>query len=173
MATPGYLARLRHIADFPRPGILFCDMMPLLADGEAFAAMLHDLAAPWREAGVTAVVGVESRGFILGAALARELDAGFVPLRKPGKLPGAVRAQRYALEYGEDTLEIQADALPAGQRVLLVDDVLATGGTAAASIDLVGRLGGVLVGCAFLVELPVLGGRARLDGQRIHSVLTM
>jgi adenine phosphoribosyltransferase len=163
MPAPGYLARLRHVADFPRPGILFCDMMPLLADAGAFAAMLGDLAAPWRAAGVTAVAGIESRGFILGAALAHELGAGFVPLRKPGKLPGAVRAERYELEYGEDTLEIQADALPAGQRVLLVDDVLATGGTLAAARRLVEGSAATLLGASVLLEIPVLGGRARWE----------
>ena len=159
--TPAWASLIREVPDFPSPGILFRDMMPLLADRTGFAAMLADLVAPWREAGIQAVAGVESRGFILGAALARELDAGFVPLRKPGKLPGELFEESYALEYGSDRLQVQANAVRAGERVLLVDDVLATGGTLAAAARLLQRLGVELVGGAVLMELEGLGGRAR------------
>lgn len=140
---------------------MFRDFSPLLADPAAFGRVLAELAAPWREAGLAAVAGIESRGFILGAALARELAVGFVPVRKPGKLPGAVLEESYALEYGSDRLQVQADALPPGARVLLVDDVLATGGTLAAAAAVLQRQGAQLAGAAVLVELPALGGRGR------------
>ncbi|AKC85416.1 adenine phosphoribosyltransferase [Pseudoxanthomonas suwonensis] len=152
---------IRDVPDFPSPGIVFKDIAPLLADADAFAAMLAALAGPWRGAGIDAVAGIESRGFILGAALARELDAGFVPLRKPGKLPGAVLEEAYALEYGNDRLQLQAEAMPPGARVLLVDDVLATGGTLAAGARLLQRQGAQVVGAAVLIELAVLQGRMR------------
>ncbi|MBP7658271.1 MAG: adenine phosphoribosyltransferase, partial [Pseudoxanthomonas sp.] len=125
---------LRDIPDFPKPGILFKDITPVLADGDAFAEAIAAMAEPWRGVALDAVVGVEARGFILGAALARELDVGFVPVRKPGKLPGHTLSQDYGLEYGRDRLEIHADALPAGARVVVVDDVLATGGTLKAAL---------------------------------------
>jgi len=150
---------IREIPDFPKPGIRFKDFSPLLADGEAFAGAVAAMSAPWREAGLRAVVGIEARGFILGAPLARELGIGFVPVRKPGKLPGAVIEESYALEYGTDRLQVHRDVLPAGARVLLVDDVLATGGTLAAAARLVSRLGLELVGGAVLMELAVLDGR--------------
>lgn len=159
--TPGWTALIRDIPDFPAPGILFKDIAPLLADARGLAGMVSSLAAPWRDAGIAAVAGAESRGFILGAALARELDAGFVPLRKPGKLPGALLEEAYSLEYGQDRLQMQADALPAGTRVLLVDDVLATGGTLAAAARLLQRQGAQLVGAAVLIELVALRGRER------------
>lgn len=164
---------IRAVPDFPSPGIVFRDITPLLADAGGFALSIELLAGPWRDAGVQTVCAVESRGFIFGAALATALGAGFVPLRKPGKLPAEVEAVTYDLEYGTATLEVHRDALGSGRRVLLVDDVLATGGTAAASVDLVTRLAAELVGCAFLVELTALGGRARLPGQRIHAVLAL
>ncbi len=156
--------RIRDIPDFPKPGIVFKDIMPVLADARTFDAAIDALAAPWRDARIDAVLCIEARGFLLGAPLARLLGTGLVPVRKPGKLPGAVFEQRYALEYGEDALQLQADALPAGARVLLVDDVLATGGTLAAAQALAGRLQTEVVGAAVLVELGFLGGRVRWSG---------
>ncbi|RZA33373.1 MAG: adenine phosphoribosyltransferase [Lysobacteraceae bacterium] len=151
---------LRDVPDFPRPGILFKDITPVLADAGAFADAIAAMAAPWHGKGLLAVVGVESRGFILGAALARELGIGFVPVRKPGKLPGPTLSIDYALEYGSDRLQIQADALPPGARVLVVDDVLATGGTLKAAAALVRRQGAEVVATAVLLELDALGARA-------------
>ncbi len=152
---------LRDIPDFPKPGILFKDITPVLADAHAFAGAIDALAAPWREARVEAVIGVEARGFILGAPLARSLGAGFVPVRKPGKLPGRTYSQAYALEYGEDALELHVDAVAPGTRVLIVDDVLATGGTLAAAHALAERLQADIVGAAVLMEIAALDGRAR------------
>ena len=154
-----FAALVREIVDFPKPGIRFKDISPLLADGAGFAAAIAAMAEPWRDARLQAVIGIEARGFILGAPLARELGVGFVPVRKPGKLPGAVIEESYALEYGADRLQVHRDALPAGARVLLVDDVLATGGTLAAAVRLVSRLGLELVGGAVLMELAALEGR--------------
>ena len=150
---------LRDIPDFPKPGILFKDITPILADGDAFADAIAAMAEPWRGVALDAVVGVEARGFILGAALARELEVGFVPVRKPGKLPGETLSQDYGLEYGRDRLEIHADALPAGARVIVVDDVLATGGTLNAALALVERQGARIVGTGVLVELGFLEAR--------------
>ncbi len=150
---------LRDIPDFPKPGILFKDITPVLADGDAFAEAIAAMAEPWRGVVLDAVVGVEARGFILGAALARELEVGFVPVRKPGKLPGETLSQDYGLEYGRDRLEIHADALPAGARVIVVDDVLATGGTLNAALALVERQGARIVGTGVLVELGFLEAR--------------
>ncbi|WP_284448653.1 adenine phosphoribosyltransferase [Pseudoxanthomonas mexicana] len=150
---------LRDIPDFPKPGILFKDITPVLADGDAFADAIAAMAEPWRGVALDAVVGVEARGFILGAALARELEVGFVPVRKPGKLPGETLSQDYGLEYGRDRLEIHADALPAGARVIVVDDVLATGGTLNAALALVERQGARIVGTGVLVELGFLEAR--------------
>ena len=160
-SPPAWAALMRDVPDFPKPDIVFRDICPLLADAQAFAAMLADLAAPWRTAGIEVVAGIEARGFILGAALARHLDAGFLPLRKPGKLPGAVIEESYALEYGSDRLQMQAGAVAPGTRVLLVDDVLATGGTLAAAARLVQRQGASLAGAVVLMELEALGGRSR------------
>ncbi|MCX7034206.1 MAG: adenine phosphoribosyltransferase [Arenimonas sp.] len=160
-ALAGFAGLVRDVPDFPRPGIVFKDILPLLADGRGFAAAVAAMAQPWRDARVSAVAGVEARGFILGAALARELDVGFVPIRKPGKLPGAVHEVSYDLEYGSDRLQVQQGALAAGERVLLVDDVLATGGTLLAAAHLLGNLRVELLGAAVLVELAALGGRAR------------
>ena len=164
-------ARIRHIPDFPKPGILFYDITTLLRDPQGFAAMVEALAAPYRDAGIDVVVGIESRGFIMGAAVAQALGCGFVPIRKPGKLPSATLRESYALEYGTDTLEMHTDAITPGQRVLIVDDVLATGGTAAAATRLVVAVGGHLVALAFLIELDFLQGRQRLPGQQVHAVL--
>ncbi len=163
---------VREIPDFPKPGIRFKDISPLLADGDGFAAAIAAMAAPWRESRLQAVIGIEARGFILGAPLARELGIGFVPVRKPGKLPGAVIEESYDLEYGQDRLQVHRDALPAGARVLLVDDVLATGGTLAAAARLVSRLGLELVGAAVLIELaPLEGRRLWLSGAPLLATL--
>ncbi len=163
---------IRDVADFPKPGIVFKDITPLLADADAFRAVVAALAAPFRESGIQAVGAIESRGFIFGAALAHELSAGFVPIRKPGKLPARTLAADYALEYGHDRLEIHADALVRGTRTLLVDDVLATGGTLAAARTLVEALGADLAGAAVVIELDFLGGRARWNhAAPIHALL--
>jgi adenine phosphoribosyltransferase len=164
-------AHIRHVPDFPKPGILFYDITTLLREPEGFTATIDQLAGPYQGAGIEVVVGIESRGFILGAAVAERLKAGFVPIRKPGKLPAGAIREAYALEYGTDALEVHLDAIRKGQRVLVVDDVLATGGTAAAATKLVGDLGGDLVALVFLIELGFLSGRAKLAGQTVHSVL--
>jgi adenine phosphoribosyltransferase len=163
-------ARIRDIPDFPRPGILFKDITPLLGDAEAWRAACAAMADAWRDAGVTHVVAVESRGFLLGGAVAIELGAGLVPVRKPGKLPHQTSREEYALEYGTDALEMHSDAVGAGSRVVIVDDVLATGGTAAATRRLVERHGAQVLGCGFLIELGFLNGRQAL-GTRVESVL--
>jgi adenine phosphoribosyltransferase len=161
---------VRDIPDFPRPGIVFKDITPLLLDAAALDQAVSQLAALARPLSVDLVVAAEARGFILGAALARELGVGFVPARKPGKLPSETISAEYVLEYGIDALEMHADALAGGIRVLVHDDLLATGGTAAAVCKLVEELGAVVAGCAFLVELNFLDGRARLAP---HEVLTV
>ncbi len=162
---------IRDIPDFPTPGILFRDITPLLQDARALHIALEGLAEPFKDAGVEQVVGVESRGFIFGAPLAMLLNAGFVPVRKFGKLPGKTIHVEYALEYGSNTVEIHTDAIQPGQKVLIVDDLLATGGTVGAALDLVQRLGGEVVGIAFLVELTALQGRQRLQGQNVFSLI--
>jgi adenine phosphoribosyltransferase len=162
---------IRDIPDFPRPGIVFKDITPLLLEPRALDASVARLAQFARPLDVDFVVAAEARGFILGGALARQLGAGFVPARKPGKLPHETVSAQYALEYGIDALEVHADALAGGPRVLIHDDLLATGGTAGALCDLVARLGGEIVACAFLVELSFLGGRARLASQHVHSLI--
>jgi adenine phosphoribosyltransferase len=165
---------VRDIPDFPTPGILFRDITPLLLNPEALDAAVSALASPLAQERVDFVVAAEARGFILGAALARELGAGFVPARKPGKLPGETITAEYALEYGIDALEVHADALAGGARVLVHDDLLATGGTAGALCDLVEELGGEIVGCSFLIELSALGGRCRLQASAhpVHTLIT-
>ena len=163
--------KIRHIPDFPKPGILFYDITTLLNDPQGFREMIDALASPFSAREVDHVVGIESRGFILGAAVANHLGAGFVPIRKPGKLPSKTHREDYALEYGTDGLEIHEDAVRDGQRVLIVDDVLATGGTAKAAAGLVRRIGGSLVGLTFLIELNFLRGRERLSGEDVYSVL--
>ena len=162
---------IRPIPDFPQPGIVFRDITPLLADPPAMRLAVMRLVEPFLGQPIDMVAGMEARGFIFGALCARELGAGFVPLRKPGKLPHRTESVSYALEYGDNALEVHVDALGHGHRVLLVDDLIATGGTAAASCALIERLGGVVVACAFLIELDGLNGRAALDGHRVHSLL--
>jgi adenine phosphoribosyltransferase len=164
-------AFIRDIPDFPSPGILFRDITPLLLDAGALDTAVQALASLIFPPRVDYVVAAEARGFILGAALARELGAGFVPARKPGKLPGETVSAEYALEYGIDALELHADALAGGARVLIHDDLLATGGTAGALCDLVEGLGAEVLGCAFLVELSSLGGRSRLAPRPVHSLI--
>jgi adenine phosphoribosyltransferase len=164
-------AYIRDIPDFPTPGIMFKDITPLLLDPAALDVAVGRLAGLLAPSQVDFVVAAEARGFILGAALARELHAGFVPARKPGKLPGETVSAEYALEYGLDALEVHADALAGGAKVLVHDDLLATGGTAGALCDLVVALGGEIVGCAFLIELVFLGGRARLEPHSVHSLI--
>jgi len=163
--------RIRHVPDFPKPGILFYDITTLLGDAEGFRLTVDSLAAPHRDQDIDVVVGIESRGFILGAAVAHALKAGFVPIRKPGKLPSKALKESYALEYGTDALEIHEDAVAPASRVLIVDDVLATGGTAAAAIKLVRAIGGNLVGLGFLIELEFLAGRSKLGSESVSSVL--
>ncbi len=155
-------SKIRHVPDFPKPGINFCDITTLLRDPAGLSDAVGGLTEPFRGERVDLVVGIESRGFILGAPIAGRLQAGFVPARKPGKLPAGTLSQSYELEYGSDALEIHEDAIEPGQRVLIVDDLLATGGTASAVRDLVQRAGGDIVGIAFLVELTFLNGRERL-----------
>jgi adenine phosphoribosyltransferase len=163
--------RIRHVPDFPKPGILFYDITTLLRDPEGYKTTVDQLSTPYLDQGIDAVVGIESRGFILGAAVAHRIGAGFVPVRKPGKLPAKALKESYNLEYGKDAVEIHEDAIQKGQRVLIVDDVLATGGTAAATVRLVRTLGGDLQGLAFLIELLFLDGKQKLTGERIYSVL--
>ena len=165
-------AKIRHIPDFPKAGILFYDITTLLQDAAGYRAAIDSLAMPFKDQGIDLVVGVESRGFIFGAAVADRLGAGFAPVRKPGKLPSACVRESYALEYGTDTLEMHADAVKKGQRVLIVDDLLATGGTARATTDLVKRIGGDVHALAFLIELVGLNGRAKLAGEQVHASLT-
>jgi len=162
---------IRDVPDFPKEGIIFKDITPLLADAGALAEAVRLLAEPYQDAAVELVAGIESRGFIFGGAVARQLGAGFVPLRKPGKLPYKTVRREYALEYGTDAVEIHADAVRPGQKVLMVDDLLATGGTMAAACELVEGLGGEIVGVAFLIELCFLGGREKLPGRDIHTLI--
>jgi adenine phosphoribosyltransferase len=166
-------AFIRDVPDFPSAGILFRDITPLLASGEALSEAVRAMAAPFRGDTPFKVLGVEARGFMFGAALARELDLGFVPARKPGKLPRESVRVAYGLEYGRDSLEVHSDAFSPGEAVLIADDVLATGGTAKAAAELVERLGARVLGLTFLIELPKLAGRSQLAGRRIHSVLML
>lgn len=166
-------ALVRDVPDFPSPGIMFRDITPLLANPEAFRAAVTEMAKPYRGLALSKVLGIEARGFMFGAAIARDLAIGFVPVRKPGKLPGDVVRQSYGLEYGKDTLEVHRDACKPGERVVIVDDVLATGGTAEAAGKLADALGADVVGMTFFIELAPLGGRARLGGRRVHSVLLL
>jgi adenine phosphoribosyltransferase len=163
--------RIRNIPDFPKPGILFYDVTTLLRDPEGFKLTIDTMAQPYVDQGIDLVVAVESRGFILGAAVADRIGAGFVPVRKVGKLPAKTIRASYALEYGTDSLEMHRDAIEKSQKVLVVDDVLATGGTARATVDLVRELGGQLHGVSFLIELPALNGRAKLAGENVRTVL--
>ena len=177
IAQPSLVERLertlRVVPDFPEPGIQFQDITPVLADAELFAAVVEAMAAPWRGAGVTHVAGVESRGFILAAPVAIALGAGFIPVRKPGKLPWRTRAREYALEYGSGRLEIHEDACPGGACVLLIDDVLATGGTASAACQLLESVGAQVVGCGFLVEIGAPLAAVRLNARHLSRLITV
>src|SRR5687768_8454451 len=178
-------AKIREIPDFPKPGILFYDITTLLCDGQGFRDTVDALAAPYMGEDIDQVLGIESRGsilgaavanalgcgFILGAAVANALGCGFIPVRKPGKLPAATHREAYSLEYGDNTLEIHQDACADGQRILIVDDVLATGGTAKATVELARKAGGKVIGVAFLIELDFLNGRSKLAGEPVYSVL--
>ena len=163
---------IRTIVDFPHEGILFRDVTTLFADPRGFRMAVDQMLHPYAGQRIDVVVGLEARGFILGGAIAHQLGTGFVPIRKKGKLPGTTISQDYKLEYGEAIVEIHDDAIRAGQTVLVVDDLLATGGTAEAGIRLVERLGGVIAGCAFIIDLPDLGGRKRLEalGMEVHAL---
>jgi adenine phosphoribosyltransferase len=170
-AAPFYEDLVRDVPDFPKPGILFKDIMPMLADGPAFREVvdrLAEMARPWKP---DVVLGAEARGFMFGAPLAYALGAGFVAARKPGKLPYTTVSAKYALEYGFDALEVHIDAIKPGQRVLICDDLLATGGTSKAKIELVERLEGVVAGLAFAIELDFLNGRDKLEGYDVASLI--
>src|SRR2546430_6875534 len=171
MLTMDLKDKIRHVPDFPRAGILFYDITTLLQDPMGFHAGIDSLGLPFAGQGIDIVVGIESRGFIFGAAVADRIGAGFTPVRKPGKLPSTTVRATYDLEYGTDSLEMHDDAVRKGQRVLIVDDLLATGGTARATTDLVRRLGGEVHGLSFLIELVALNGRAKLPGERVHAAL--
>jgi len=171
MLTIDLKQMIRSVPDFPKPGINFFDITTLLKEPAGLKATIDALSAPYADSRIDAVVGIESRGFILGSAVAQQLGAGFVPVRKPGKLPAKAIKEVYELEYGKDAIEIHADAIEKGQRVLIVDDVLATGGTAAATTRLVKQLGGRLHGLAFLIELTFLNGKSKLTGENVFSVL--
>lgn len=163
---------IRTIVDFPHKGIMFRDVTTLFSDPRGFRMCIDQMVHPYAGEPIDKIVGLEARGFILGGAIAHQLGAGFVPIRKQGKLPGKTLSQDYKLEYGEAIVEIHDDAISAGERILIVDDLLATGGTAEAGIKLVERLGGDIVGCAFIVDLPELGGRAKLEtmGMDVHAL---
>ncbi|MDH4202498.1 MAG: adenine phosphoribosyltransferase [Phycisphaerae bacterium] len=165
-------AYIRDIPDFPKPGILFRDITPLLANAKALAAAIDAMREPFVGQGIDVVAAVEARGFIFGAAVARALNAGFVPIRKKGKLPFRTHSVRYGLEYGEDVVEVHSDAVAAGTKVLMIDDLLATGGTMTAACELIEKLGGEIAGLTFLIELADLKGRDSLKKYSIHSVIT-
>ena len=171
MSVDSLRAQIREVPDFPKPGILFYDITTLIKQPQPFAEAIDLLVEPFADTKVDVVVGMESRGFIFSAPMAIRLDAGFVPVRKLGKLPAETISVEYALEYGTNTLEVHKDAIQPGQRVLIVDDLLATGGTVLGTIDLVKQLKAEIVGLSFLVELQFLKGRARLGGYDIHSVI--
>lgn len=167
-----YQSLIRQIPDFPKRGILFYDITTLLKDPDAYRRVIDELTERYRNETISKIVGIESRGFILGGALAYNLHAGFVPVRKPGKLPADVFEVKYNLEYGSASLSIHRDAVTIGERVLVVDDLLATGGTAAATVRLLRQLGAEIVGCAFMIELRSLEGRHKIEGCEIHSLMT-
>ncbi len=164
-------SRIRSIPDYPNPGITFFDITPVLGDGASFIHLMHALTDPFRDMGITKVAGIEARGFVLAAPAAERLEAGFVPVRKPGKLPYQTLSRSYELEYGTDALEIHVDAAGPDDRVLVVDDVIATGGTASAAIGLIQDLGATVVGFSVFIELGFLGGSARIDQVPFHAVL--
>ncbi|MFH1263077.1 MAG: adenine phosphoribosyltransferase [Pseudomonadota bacterium] len=167
------LKKIRTVPDFPKPGILFYDVTTLLKDPVTFSEVLEAMAEPFERKKIELVCSIESRGFIFGAALASDLGAGFVPIRKPGKLPWKKAREEYSLEYGKDAIEMHVDAVGKGQRVLLVDDLLATGGTAAAAISLLRKFEADIVGAAFVIELKALAGRQKLNGIEIHSLVVV
>ena len=167
------LERLRDIPDFPKPGILFKDIMPVLSDGALFSRVIDHFVERYSDRGITQIVAIESRGFLFGSALAHRLQIGLVPVRKPGKLPYETASVEYALEYGTDVLEIHTDALTEGDRVVVIDDLLATGGTAAATVSLVSQLGAEILETAFLVELAFLPGREKLGNTSVYSVVSI
>jgi len=171
MTATEYRSLIREVPNFPKPGILFYDITTLLKDSKAFAAIAEELTRYYEDQRITKVVGIESRGFIYGGVLAQRLNAGFVPVRKPGKLPADSFEVKYSLEYGSNSLAIHRDAINMGERVLIVDDLLATGGTAAATVSLVRQLGGEIVGLDFLVELKGLNGRQKLTGYPVHTTI--
>ncbi|HEX5549761.1 MAG TPA: adenine phosphoribosyltransferase [Nitrospira sp.] len=171
MTATEYRSLIREVPNFPKPGILFYDITTLLKDSKAFAAIADELTRYYHDQRITKVVGIESRGFIYGGVLAQRLNAGFVPVRKPGKLPADSFEVKYSLEYGSNSLAIHRDAINMGERVLIVDDLLATGGTAAATVSLVRQLGGEIVGLDFLVELKGLNGRQKLTGYPVHTTI--
>ncbi len=171
MSAEDLRAKIREIPDFPKPGILFYDITTLLKDGKSFKKAIDLMLQPYKKEKIDLVVGMESRGFIFSAPMAYQLDAGLVPVRKLGKLPAETITVEYALEYGSNTLETHRDAVQPGQKVLIVDDLLATGGTVRGTIELIERLKGEVVGLAFLVELEFLKGRDRLEGRRVTSVI--
>ena len=168
-----FRAYVHDVPDFPSPGILFRDVTPLLATPAAFHAAVEAMAAPFRAVPPSKILGIEARGFLFGTALARELHVGIVPARKPGKLPRKTERVSYGLEYGKDALEVHADAFAPGERILIVDDVLATGGTARAAAELVEKLGADVLGVSVFIELASLGGRAALSGRPVHAVLVL
>lgn len=171
MATIDYRSLIREVPDFPKPGILFYDITTLLKNADAIRSLAEELAGRYRMQHIAKVVGIESRGFIFAGILAARLGAGFVPVRKPGKLPAEYYEVKYSLEYGSNSLAIHRDAIGMGERVLIVDDLLATGGTADATVNLVRQLGGEIVGLDFLVELKSLNGRDKLAGYEVHSTV--
>lgn len=171
MTTSDLRDFVRDVPDFPKPGIMFKDITPLLRAPQALAKTVDWLAEPYRDQRITNVVAIESRGFIFGACVAQALNAGFIPIRKPGKLPWSTKRNEYTLEYGSGALEIHDDALTADDRVVIIDDVLATGGTAAAAACLVRELGAEIVGAAFVIELDFLEGRKKLEDTAVHSLL--
>jgi adenine phosphoribosyltransferase len=164
-------SKIRDIPDFPEPGIIFRDITPLVADPSALQLSVYQLLQPFLGESINAVAGMEARGFIFGSLAAWELGVGFIPLRKPGKLPYDVQSASYDLEYGSAALEVHTDAVNAGDKILLIDDLIATGGTAQASCQLLEELGGEVIGCAFVIELDALNGREKLSNYRVHSLL--
>jgi adenine phosphoribosyltransferase len=167
--VPDLKSLIRTIPDYPKPGIMFRDVTTLLGDPAGFKAAVEQMAAPYRDAGVEGVAGIEARGFILGGAIADRLGCGFVPFRKKGKLPWKTIGQEYTLEYGVDIIEMHEDAIDKGERILIVDDLIATGGTAEAAVKLVKRSGGVIVGATFIIDLPDLGGMKRLAALGVNG----
>ncbi|CAM2007779.1 adenine phosphoribosyltransferase [Acanthopleuribacter pedis] len=166
-----YQSLIRDIPDFPKPGIIFKDITPLLANAEALDAVIKDMAAPFKDQKIDLVVGIESRGFIFGPGVARQLGCGFAPVRKPGKLPYHTHSLTYDLEYGTDTLEIHVDAVVKDHRVLIIDDLLATGGTAEAAGKLIAKIDGIVVGFGFVIELGFLNGREKLGNTQVESLI--